>query len=326
MRQTDRGRKRPGRRFDDKTKYARLLALPVAVVLIMLIVILVMDKKPGSSKNTEDTTISETSDISIEGDTESNADGNTEDSSIEPDNNEYNHDFSAYELQKDANPQVNELISTYFQAKVDQDANALYKVFGKEEDERLEERKQQLKDEAVYIEDYQDITCYTKAGMTDDSYVVYVTYDVKFRRVDTLAPGLMWCYVVKNDNGDYIIRENVVGDEADYVVGQNQTEDVRLLSTQVNERLKQAIESDSLLAGIYKDLSNGAIVSTSEDEENADSQVVIGAGADASSDTGDGNTGEDASEETTGETAEESSEKAQTEAAGDTSDAAVAIQ
>ena len=66
----------------------------------------------------------------------------------------------------------------------------------------------------------------------------------------------MWCYVVKNDNGDYIIRENVVGDEADYVANQNQTEDVRLLSTQVNERLKQAVESDSLLAGIYKDLSN----------------------------------------------------------------------
>ena len=98
--------------------------------------------------------------------------------------------------------------------------------------------------------------------MTDDSYVVYVTYDVKFRRVDTLAPGLMWCYVVKNDNGDYIIRENVVGDEADYVANQNQTEDVRLLSTQVNERLKQAVESDSLLAGIYKDLSNGAVVSS----------------------------------------------------------------
>ena len=68
--------------------------------------------------------------------------------------------------------------------------------------------------------------------MTDDSYVVYVTYDVKFRRVDTLAPGLMWCYVVKNDNGDYIIRENVVGDEQITLPTRNQTEDVRLLSTQ----------------------------------------------------------------------------------------------
>lgn len=326
MRQTVRGRKRPGRRSDDKTKYARLLAIPVAVVLVLLVVILVMDKKPGSSKNTEDTTVSETSDISIEGDTENSAGDGTEDESVEPDNNEYNQDFSAYELQKDVNPQVNELISTYFQAKVDQDAQALYKVFGKEEDDRLEERKQQLKDEAVYIEDYQDITCYTKAGMTDDSYVVYVTYDVKFRRVDTLAPGLMWCYVVKNDNGDYIIRENVVGDEADYVAEQNRTEDVRLLSTQVNERLKQAIESDSLLAGIYKDLSNGAVVSTSEDEENADSQVMIGDGADASSDAGTDNTDESGAAEAAGETAAENSEEAQTEAAGDSSDAAVTIQ
>lgn len=326
MRQTVRGRKRPGRRSDDKTKYARLLAIPVAVVLVLLVVILVMDKKPGSSKNTEDTTVSETSDISIEGDTESSAGDGTEDASVEPDNNEYNQDFSAYELQKDVNPQVNELISTYFQAKVDQDAQALYKVFGKGEDDRLEERKQQLKDEAVYIEDYQDITCYTKAGMTDDSYVVYVTYDVKFRRVDTLAPGLMWCYVVKNDNGDYIIRENVVGDEADYVAEQNRTEDVRLLSTQVNERLKQAIESDSLLAGIYKDLSNGAVVSTSEDEENADSQVMIGGGADASSDAGTDNTDESGAAEATDETAAESAEEAQTEAAGDSSDAAVTIQ
>lgn len=323
MKQTVRGRKKPGRRSDDKTKYARLLAIPAAIVLVLLIVILVMDKKPGSSKNTEDTTVSEASDISIEGDTESS----TDDASIEPDNNEYNQDFSAYELQKDAYPQVNELISTYFQAKVDQDVQTLYKVFGKEEDDRMDERKQQLKDEAVYIEDYQDITCYTKAGMTDDSYVVYVTYDVKFRRVDTLAPGLMWCYVVKNDNGDYIIRENVVGDEADYVAGQNQTEDVRLLSTQVNERLKQAIESDSLLAGIYKDLSNGAVVSGAEDEENADSQVMIGDGSDISSDAGEENTDDTAAEETTvEETAVEESQEAQTQAAGDSSDAAVSIQ
>lgn len=324
MRRDNHGRKRSGKGFDDKTKYARLLAIPAAIVIVLLIVILVMDKKPGNSKPVSDGTVSDvSSDISIEDDSQSSAD----DDSVEPDNNEYNQDFSAYELQKDAYPQVNELISTYFQAKVDQDVQTLYKVFGKEEDDRMDERKQQLKDEAVYIEDYQDITCYTKAGMTDDSYVVYVTYDVKFRRVDTLAPGLMWCYVVKNDNGDYIIRENVVGDEADYVAGQNQTEDVRLLSTQVNERLKQAIESDSLLAGIYKDLSNGAVVSGAEDEENADSQVMIGDGSDISSDAGEENTDDTAASETTvEETAAEESQEAQTQAAGDSSDAAVSIQ
>ena len=287
MRHSNRGRRKSGKAFDDKTKYARMLAIPAAIVLVLLVVILVMDRKPAGDKAQGSSTSAEVtnaSDISIENDTETG----TDDGSVEPDNNEYHQDFSAYELQKDAYPQVNELISTYFQAKVDQDVQLLYKVFGKEEDDRLEERKQQLKDEAVYIEDYQDITCYTK------------------------------------DNGDYIIRENVVGDEADYVANQNQTEDVRLLSTQVNERLKQAVESDSLLAGIYQDLSNGAVVSSSE--EGADSQVMIGDVADASSDAGEGNADESSA---AGETSAEESQEAQTEApesAGESSDAAVAIQ
>ena len=50
MKQTVRGRKRPGRRSDDKTKYARLLAIPAAIVLVLLIVILVMDKNREAVK------------------------------------------------------------------------------------------------------------------------------------------------------------------------------------------------------------------------------------------------------------------------------------
>lgn len=72
-----------------------------------------------------------------------------------------------------------------------------------------------MKNEAVYIEDYVDIV-HTKPGLQSDS-MWPMSPMRKFRRVETLAPGLMWCYVVKDDNGNYIIRENVVGDEADYV-------------------------------------------------------------------------------------------------------------
>ncbi len=43
-----------------------------------------------------------------------------------------------------------------------------------------------------------DIVCYTKSQeLQMIPYVAYVTYEVKFRSVETLAPGLMWCYVVK---------------------------------------------------------------------------------------------------------------------------------
>ena len=67
-----------------------------------------------------------------------------------------------------------------------------------------------------------------------------------------------------------------MGDEADYVAKQNQSEDVKLLSNQVNERLRQAIDSDTVLAGIYKDLRNGAVVHSSEEEtETGDSTVIL---------------------------------------------------
>ena len=271
-------RSRKGRgRTNDTARYIRLAAIPVIVVVVLLAVIFFMNRnssKQAAAPAESGSSSAESLQIEIQDDASAAA-SDSSDASIAPDDNEYSEDFSQYELKKDEIPQVNQLISEYFQAKVDQDAQALFRLFGKAEDEaELKERSEELKAEAVYIEDYQDITCYTKPGLTADSYVAYVTYDVKFRRVDTLAPGLMWCYVVKADDGNWIIRENVVGDEADYVAKQNQTEDVRLLSAQTNERLRQAIESDTLLAGIYSDLRNGAVVSESE-ESGGDSSVTI---------------------------------------------------
>lgn len=250
----------------DKVKYIRMLAVPLVIVVVLVIIILIMDKNPKEKPDPGTTSDSEV-EVLVE------QSGSTAES-VTPDNSQYTHDFSDYELAKDEVPEVNQLLSRYFQAKVDQDPEALYQVFGKADDDDMAVRKQELSYEAKFIEDYQDITCYTKQGLTEDSYVVYVTYELKFRRVDTPAPGLMWCYVVKNGDGNYIIRENVVGDEADYVAKANQTEDVRLLSSQVNERLRQALESDTLLAGAYKELRGGAIVQASE-EESHDSSVSL---------------------------------------------------
>ena len=245
-------------------------------------------------------------------------------SSVAPDNNQYITDFSQYELQKDAVPQVNQLISDYFQAKVDQDAVRLYALFGKTEDDRLPERQEELENEAVWVEDYQNITCYTKPGLTQDSYVVYVTYEVKFRRVDTPAPGLMWCYVVKREDGKYIIRENVVGEEADYVAAQNQTEDVLLLSKQVNERLRQAIESDSLLAGRYNELRNGAVVTESTEASGQDSEIqLIDENGGETSAGGAGETGS-AGESSSAETASSGETRGGETSAAERSDAAAA--
>lgn len=265
-------RRRKGRGWSDadKIKYIRMMAVPLVIVAVLVIIILVMDKKP---KETDATTDSKDSSVEIVVQESGTTGTIAESDTVAPDNSEYKTDFSDYELKKDEVPEVTRLISDYFQAKVDQDAEALYRIFGKSDTSDLSERQSQLEEEAKFIEDYQDIVCYTKEGMTEDSYVAYVTYKIKFRRVDTLAPGLMWCYVVKDESGQYIIRENVVGEEADYVAKANQTEDVRLLASQINQQLKEALESDTLLAGVYKKLQNGAVVRATE--ESRDSEVSI---------------------------------------------------
>ena len=48
---------------------------------------------------------------------------------------------------------------------------------------------------ADYYEKYENITCYSMPGATDDSYLVSTVYDLKFYEVDTPAPGMDFFYV-----------------------------------------------------------------------------------------------------------------------------------
>ena len=60
---------------------------------------------------------------------------------------------------------------------------------------------------STYIESYNDITVYTKPGLTDDSYVVYASYKLKFTDIKAEAPGLSQLYVMKNEDGSYIMAK-----------------------------------------------------------------------------------------------------------------------
>ena len=78
-------------------------------------------------------------------------------------------------LEKNAYPEVNSLI------------NSFYEAWGRKDIEQMKQLTDNLDaaDEAkvtnsTYIESYNDITVYTKPGLTDDSYVVYASYKLKF--------------------------------------------------------------------------------------------------------------------------------------------------
>lgn len=236
----------------DTERWIKIGAIAAGVILIVALMIWLMGRRlEGGTDPSADTGI----EVEVKG---SDPQTQEEQPEAEP----------AASLKKDEVPEINDLMSRYFQAKLDQDTETLLGMFGRPAEDRAEELGAQLRAENASVEDYQNISCYTKQGLTDGSYLVYVTYEIKFKRVDTPAPGLMWCYVVTGEDGSLMIRENVIGDEADFVARENQTEEVTRLSDEVNEALRQAIQSDTLLAGAYKNLRGGAVVNDSEGEDS----------------------------------------------------------
>lgn len=107
-------------------------------------------------------------------------------------------------LEKDAYPEVNNLVKQYYQALVEGDIDTIKSI--KNYTDAEEELKVVKKSE--FIEGYPVITVYTKKGPEEGSYVAYVQYEVKFVNQDTTAPGLNTLYICTNEDGSLYINAN----------------------------------------------------------------------------------------------------------------------
>ena len=107
-------------------------------------------------------------------------------------------------LEKDAYPEVNNLVKQYYQALVDGDMDTIAAIKNYvDEDEKLKIVKK-----SDFIEAYPVITVYTKKGPEEGSYVAYVQYEVKFVNQETTAPGLSTLYICTDENGNLYINAN----------------------------------------------------------------------------------------------------------------------
>lgn len=105
----------------------------------------------------------------------------------------------AYE--ENAVPAVNELINNYFTAYASGDIVTLQTLATP----ITQNEQSYITLISQYIEQYQDINCYTKSGLDSNSYMVNVSLNVKFMGVETPAPGLYFFYVRTNDDGSLYI-------------------------------------------------------------------------------------------------------------------------
>lgn len=147
-------------------------------------------------------------------------------------------------LAENAYANVNELMSRFYKALADGDLETVkaIKDYNSDKDLITYEKKSE------FIEGYDDIKCYTKSGVEENSYFVYVTYAVKIKDIATEAPGLNAFYVYTAEDGTLKIdgdtEENI---KAAFKLVTSQ-DDVVDLYNKIDVSYKEAIASDDTLA------------------------------------------------------------------------------
>jgi hypothetical protein len=155
-------------------------------------------------------------------------------------------------FEQDAHEEINTLITNYYTAyaagNTDELETYAYPITDNE--------KSYIGLCSKYQEAYQNISCYTKAGLNDGSYFVSVCYDLKFYDVDTTAPGLDFFYVETDANGALYInnlysgynRERVEEDMDPDVyaayVQYRQQDDLQVIREEVQQKYQDALSAD----------------------------------------------------------------------------------
>lgn len=105
------------------------------------------------------------------------------------------------EFEVDAYPELNQLIQSYFDAYVNADFTTLETLAQPVSDME----KNYITTMSQFYESYQNVKCYTKHGLSKDSYIVSACFDIKFAGQDVTAPSMLLFYVqTDKDGGLYI--------------------------------------------------------------------------------------------------------------------------
>ena len=151
---------------------------------------------------------------------------------------------------------ITELIQKYYKYYADADLENLKKIA-----EPISDREASyIQFFSQYVEEYQNITVYTKRGLDDTSYLVSVEMEIKFKDINTAAPGLDFFYVRTRKDGSYYIDNlystfNISNGENDMdpdvtalIATFEQQKDLVALQTDVKEKFSAALMNDEGLS------------------------------------------------------------------------------
>ena len=201
------------------------------------------------------------------------------------------------DLELNAYADVNELITTYYQANAEGDVDTISSIYaGLDETTKLK-----IQEVANYIESYPTIDVYTKPGPIDGTYVVYAYTQVKLNDYENTIPGMETMYVCTNEDGTLYINGDVVDDNVmEYIMAISLQDDVVDLNNKVAADYNDMISNDATLASLLADLKSDVEVSVGETlAASASSESSEDAATEETSDETDEASEETSTEETT---------------------------
>ncbi len=199
---------------------------------------------------------------------------------VTSDGNANSLEAPAYDLEENAHAELNAFIKDYYDAMAKGDVLTVASMNTNLNDVE----KIRIKEQSKYIEPFQDIVIYTKPGLTDSSYVAYVTSKTKFKDLETPLPGLQTYYIETVENGDFRIYNTTSDDDPvyeyvsslvlqdDYIDLQNRItveyNDILAENTEVNEFV--AYFTEKMKEEIGESLASMEAPVTEEDTQTAD--------------------------------------------------------
>jgi len=193
---------------------------------------------------------------------ENNPEDNTQEAPEEPIPEPENN------LEENTHASIDKLVEKYCEYIASGDVEALEGIV----DVLSDEEKEKIQNRAAFIDSFENVACYTKNGPIEDSYIVFVCYDMKLINIETSAPDIICLYVgPKGDDGRRIHYGSIDASMQEYVAELEQDPEVQALYDDVSTRYQEAQEKDETLAAFIQKIS-GQVAEQPEEtaEENTE--------------------------------------------------------
>ncbi len=190
-------------------------------------------------------------------------------------------------FEEDSNEELNTLITNYYTAYAAGDTDSIKTLATPVSDAETS----YIQFFSQYVEQYNNLKVYSKRGLDNNSYLVSVYLEIKFKDIETTAPGLDFFYVNTNADGKLYIDnayssfnqangENEMSpDVTALIAAYEQQDDILALQAEVQQKCNDAMLQDESLNTFVNTSLQAAISQWAQDYKAAVAQAEADAQA-----------------------------------------------